>query len=140
MDCFDYIKHLRCKMERVLIMRPRIISQPLLIAVLLALDIRTVHSIWRRVLLICFTHYLRSKKRKPYVDYHVHAFGCFYLEPILATKPSVRIFVKFDIGVVYIQLSSKCEFRDNQLSSNHTSLMGATKFPYIFSILLGRFV
>lgn len=55
-------------MERVLIVTPRIVSQPLLSTVLLALDYRTVLSIWRRVPLICFTHYLRSKKRKPYVD------------------------------------------------------------------------
>ena len=48
--------------------------------------------------------------------------------------------MKFGIGIVYIQLSSKCEFRDNQLGSNRTSLIGTTKFSCILSILLGRFV
>jgi len=54
-------------MQRVLIMTPRIISQPLLSAVLLALDYRTVLSIWRWTPLICAIHYLRSKKIAPYV-------------------------------------------------------------------------
>ena len=66
MHCFNCIKHLRSQMERI--MTPRIVPQPLLSAVFLALDYRTVPSIWRRIPLICFTHYLRSKKRKPYLD------------------------------------------------------------------------
>jgi hypothetical protein len=57
---------------------------------------------------------------------------------ILMTTVS-RVFMKFCIGVPCKEVSSKCEFHENQLSDSHSFVKAIDKLLPVLSILLNRF-
>ena len=57
---------------------------------------------------------------------------------ILMTTVS-RVFMKFITGIPCKEVSSKCEFRENQLSDHRSFVKAINKLLPVLSILLDRF-
>jgi len=50
-----------------------------------------------------------------------------------------RVFMKFITGIPCKEVSSKCEFRENQLSDHRSFVKAINKLLPVLSILLDRF-